>query len=234
MRERARPGARSATGSASRRRRSTATIAATLASTPSQFAAKATTEFSKVFRLMTSSTYRSDVDQGRSAKHQHAHEQRGAHRRCRRPCRRRRFGRRRRLLDAVRQAPTRYDGVARCGPEGPPSAPREAARHRGAPLSTGSPAAAAAACAATRAAVKPVRRRPVGPARAPPWVGRRARPPAAPSAPRGSGGTTRVAARAHSTECRTGSTPGSPDQPSRGPLSGRGEAGPSRAGRARA
>ena len=38
----------------------------------------------------------------------------------------------------------------------------------------------------------------------------------APSAPRGSGGTIRVAVRARSTECRTGSTPGSPDQRSAG------------------
>jgi hypothetical protein len=38
-------------------------------------------------------------------------------------------------------------------------------------------------------------------------------PPKAPSAPRDNGDTIRAGARARSTECRTGSTPGSPDQP---------------------
>jgi hypothetical protein len=41
-------------------------------------------------------------------------------------------------------------------------------------------------------------------------------PAGAPSAPHDSGGTTRGAGRAHSSEWRTGSTPGSPDQRSAG------------------
>lgn len=63
-----------------------------------------------------------------------------------------------------------------------------------------------------------------------PTAGRRSArsvgPPRGPAAPPGSGDTTRVAARARSTECRTGSTPGSPDQISRaiGPSPG-GDAG---------
>ena len=92
-----------------------------------------------------------------------------------------------------------------------------AVRRRGAPLSTGTPAAAEAGCAATRGllwcrwttvCVSSVDRL-------------RAYPLGAPSARRDSGGTTRVAVRARSTECRTGSTPGSPDQPSPGDDAGR-------------
>ena len=82
---------------------------------------------------------------------------------------------------------------------------------RDAPLSTESPAAAAAPSAATRVARRAQQARRV----AYPIAGRPAAcPPGAPSAPRGSGGTSRGAVRAHSTECRTGSTPGSPDQSS--------------------
>ena len=122
----------------------------------------------------------------------------------------------------------------RCGPPNPSAVSRrsavwapataahvaEAVRRRGAPRSTGSPAATAAGCAATR-----------GPRAVWPAVGRLARstvgrplacPAVAPSAPRGSGDTTRVADRARSTECRTGSTAGSPDQPSAGDDTGRG------------
>src|SRR5271154_5832492 len=91
----------------------------------------------------------------------------------------------------------------------------EAVRRRGAPLSIVSPAAAVAACAASRG--PPV----VHPAYS--SVGRaRAHPPSAPSALRDSGDTTHDAARARSTECRTGSTPGSPDQPNADDDAGRG------------
>src|SRR4051794_10739060 len=89
--------------------------------------------------------------------------------------------------------------------------PRDAARvvtavrHPGAPLSNGSPVEGEAARAATRDAV-------VRLANAT-WCRPVACRPAAPSARRDSEGTTCVAVRAHSTECRTGSTPGSPDQP---------------------
>ena len=69
-----------------------------------------------------------DVHQGRAAKHQQAQEQREAHRRRRRSCPRRCIGWRRGLtpnrVDTIAQPPTRYDGVARCGSEGPSSVPR--------------------------------------------------------------------------------------------------------------
>jgi hypothetical protein len=93
---------------------------------------------------------------------------------------------------------------------------------RGAPLSTGSPAAAGVGCAATQdPAVVPTGHRADS-------SGDRLRayPPGAPSARRDSGGTIRVAVRARSTECRTGSTPGSPDQPNLGDDAGRRNTGP--------
>jgi hypothetical protein len=87
-----------------------------------------------------------------------------------------------------------------------------AVRRRGAPLSTGSPAGVEPGCAATRgAALVPTGHRPDSTVDQP-----RPHPPGAPSARRDSGGTIRVAVRARSTECRTGSTPGSPDQRSPG------------------
>jgi hypothetical protein len=93
-----------------------------------------------------------------------------------------------------------------------------AVRRRVARLSTGSRAAAAAACAAMRGLVKSVEPQPPAGDRANSTAGRAAvaRPPVAPSAPRDNGGTIHVAVRGHSTGCRTVNTPGSPDQPSPG------------------
>ena len=90
----------------------------------------------------------------------------------------------------------------------------EAVRRQDAPRSTGSRAAAARGRAATWGP------RAVWPAGGRPPRSIAHRPPACPAgvplAPRGNGGTTRVDGRARSTACRTGSTPGSPDQRSPG------------------
>jgi hypothetical protein len=84
---------------------------------------------------------------------------------------------------------------------------------RDVPLSTESPEAAGAGCVARRGVQQARLVDPVACSIA----GRlEACPAGAPSAPHDSGGTTRGAGRAHSSEWRTGSTPGSPDQRSAG------------------
>ena len=166
-----------------------------------------------------------DVHQGGDAEHQHADE----HAWCARSradgpvC----VGVSAAVAGACRRGPPSPSAGSRrsagWGP-GTVAASRRAVRRRGAPLSTGSRAAAAAACAASRAAADRAGRRWAA-ARAPPRVGRGHVRQRAPSARRGSGGTTRVAVRARSTECRTGSTPGSPDQRSPGDVGTRDQRG---------
>ena len=111
-------------------------------------------------------------------------------------------------IDDILQAFFGGEGFGFGGGRAGPAAGRRDER-----LSTGSPGAVGARCVARPAA-------PPEPAAVECSIAGRPRAPptAAPSAPRGSGGTTRGAVRARSTECRTGSTPGSPDQrsPARG------------------
>ena len=84
-------------------------------------------------------------------------------------------------------------------------------RRRGAPQSSGNPAATAAACVAVRPTEWATDHRGCS------TGGRRpAHPPGVPSARHDNAGTTRGDVRARSTECRIGSTPGSPDQRSPG------------------
>ena len=164
---------------------------------------------------MTNSTYRTTYTRAATAEHQHADEQRGAHRRRRWPCSALVLRAAAGACSTRSARPQRgYHGVARCGSERPSPAPRGrcgAGAHRYPPEARRQP---------RRRALPRGRPRHGGRRRAtvrtPPRVGCAARPPAAPSARRDSGDTIRVAVRAHSTECRTASTPGSPDQRSPG------------------